>query len=301
MERTTSSYIARVNESAANIADLYPRLTPRETTIKELFAKSGNQCAFPGCRLPVVDELGTVVAEVVHIKGVKPESPRFDATQTPEDRRHPSNLLIMCNPHHKVTNDEDIYPVARLQSIKVDHEGRFSGLIVGLQGTVEDKTKYAAAHPPSTMARYMEVTGLTPDEADSVREQYLALLDRLRSLPPDARSVLATIIDRDTGVGSLASWSAEFTFEVLWAELRDVLGLSNDLLREQISILKAAGLADLDEEGSEQSIYQPVVVAYVSRGIESFVLSDLAAVAEAAQVPIARAIVGLDFRLLDGG
>ena len=42
-----------------------------ERTIKALFAKSRNMCAFEGCRRMIVDETtNTVMGEIAHIEGV---------------------------------------------------------------------------------------------------------------------------------------------------------------------------------------------------------------------------------------
>lgn len=280
--------------------DPYPRLPPTDPTVKELFAKSGNQCAFPGCLIPVVDELGTVVGQIVHIKGVKPASARFDVTQDPNDRRHVSNLLIMCNPHHRATDDETRYSVARMREIKETHERRFAGVISGLRGTLEDQTRHAVVHPPKSMARYRGVSGLTDDEASEMRPVFEALLAKLARLPPDARSVLATILDRG-GESGFASWSMEGSVELPMSELRAVLGVSETELRDELLILKNHGFADIDIEGTEASFGAPVVVA-TPPSLENgeLVLTDLRAVAAESGTSLTRAIVGLDFRLLDG-
>jgi hypothetical protein len=295
-------YIAGMNASAAQSDDdLYPRLPPTDTTVKELFAKSGNRCSFPGCLVPVVDDLGTVIGQIVHIKGVKPTSPRFDVTQTPEDRRHPSNLLIMCNPHHKVTDDEALYPVDRMRGIKEAHEGRFGGVVAGLQGTLEDQTKHAVVHPPESMLQYSVVFGLTQEEANDTMPQFVTLLNHLAKLPPDARSVLATIVDRGIE-GGLASWTMEGALEVPLPELRAVLGVTDNQLRDELVILKNHGLADVDLDGTEESLGAAVVLAIPRiKGVDSYVLRDLKAVSEATGISVARPIVGLDFRLLDNG
>ncbi len=283
-----------------NPDDQYPRLDPTDTTIKDLFAKSGNRCAFPGCLVPVVDELGTLQCQVVHIKAVKPSAPRFDVTQTPEDRRHPSNLLVMCNPHHKVTDDEKRYPVEELRRIKETHEGRFAGVIGGLQGTLDDQTKHAVVNPPETMSKYGDVMGLSPDEAIACREMFAELLSHLAKLPPDARSVLATIVDRGSYEG-LAGWSADGAIELLWPELREVLGLTDDQLRDQLAILKHHGLAEVDLDGSVDSLGASVAIAICKiKDVGEYVLGDLKETSGATGIPVVRAIVGLDFGLLDG-
>lgn len=50
-----------------------------ERTIKALFAKSRNMCAFEGCRRMIVDETtNTVMGEIAHIEGVGKRSARHN-------------------------------------------------------------------------------------------------------------------------------------------------------------------------------------------------------------------------------
>jgi len=54
---------------------------PTETTIKRLFAVSGNRCAFPGCTAVLVTG-GVVTGEICHIKAQNPQGPRYDPAQS---------------------------------------------------------------------------------------------------------------------------------------------------------------------------------------------------------------------------
>jgi hypothetical protein len=95
---------------------------PGITDIKVLFARSGNRCAFPKCKAPIVDA-ETLLGEVAHIKGAKLGSPRYDPAQSPEERHAYPNLILLCPNHHTVVdNDEEAYTVDRLQRMKVVHE-----------------------------------------------------------------------------------------------------------------------------------------------------------------------------------
>lgn len=97
---------------------------PRERVVKRLFAVSGNRCAFPKCKVRLVDaDSGKVTGKICHIKGRKPGSARYDAEQTTEERHAFENLVLMCPIHHDVIDsDEESYTVARLTRIKADHE-----------------------------------------------------------------------------------------------------------------------------------------------------------------------------------
>lgn len=96
--------------------------TPRLSTLKRLFAVSGNQCAFPKCQVALVEGM-TVTGKVCHIKGNKKGSARYDENQSDEDRHGFDNLILMCGRHHDVIDDdEESYSVDRLQSMKAMHE-----------------------------------------------------------------------------------------------------------------------------------------------------------------------------------
>lgn len=96
---------------------------PTLATIKSLFARSGNRCAFPDCGTPLVEESGTVTGEICHIRSASPGGPRFDKTQSESERHGASNLLLLCARHHKIIDSEsEQYPVSVLEAIKCQRE-----------------------------------------------------------------------------------------------------------------------------------------------------------------------------------
>jgi len=66
---------------------------PTDATVKRLFARSGNRCAFPKCTVEIVKE-ATVVGEICHIKAARPDGPRYDASQTSAERHGYDNLIF---------------------------------------------------------------------------------------------------------------------------------------------------------------------------------------------------------------
>jgi hypothetical protein len=95
---------------------------PSDTTIKRLFARSGNRCAFPKCAVEIVQG-DTLVGEICHIKAARPGGPRYDPNQSAAGRHGYDNLILLCGTHHTVIDDdEEAYTVDRLIKMKTDHE-----------------------------------------------------------------------------------------------------------------------------------------------------------------------------------
>jgi hypothetical protein len=62
--------------------------------VKKLYLLSGNECAFPGCRQPIISEDGTLVAQIVHIEAAMPGGERYNDAMDDEDRRAFENLTV---------------------------------------------------------------------------------------------------------------------------------------------------------------------------------------------------------------
>jgi hypothetical protein len=103
--------------------------SPTRTTIKRLFATSGNKCAFPSCISTIIDgETGVVIGEICHIKANSPEGPRYDLEQSDEDRQSFENLILLCPTHHKIIDQRhELFSVEWLKEIKNKHESMFIG------------------------------------------------------------------------------------------------------------------------------------------------------------------------------
>jgi len=97
---------------------------PSIKTQKELFAHSGNRCAFPDCDSPLVKD-GVVVGEVCHIKAAGRLGPRFDVGQSEDDRQCAGNLILFCANHHKIVDSDPVtYTVEKLTKMKAAHEAK---------------------------------------------------------------------------------------------------------------------------------------------------------------------------------
>jgi len=96
--------------------------SPSLPTIKKLFAKSGDRCAFPECAVHVV-EGNTIIADICHIRAASALGPRYDPTQSDAERHAFDNLILLCANHHRIIDDDpEKYRVAALIQMKRAHE-----------------------------------------------------------------------------------------------------------------------------------------------------------------------------------
>ena len=97
---------------------------PTQAVIKRLFAHSGNCCAFPRCKIPIVHE-ATIIGQICHIKAARPGGARFDPNQSTQARHEFDNLILLCANHHTIVDDDpEAYTVARLVKMKAEHESK---------------------------------------------------------------------------------------------------------------------------------------------------------------------------------
>lgn len=101
------------------------RKAPKLETLRALFAKSGNCCAFPGCKNRIINNKNQLIGEVCHIEAAEEGGERYNPNQTDEERRHYDNLILLCHEHHVETNDIQEYTVNKLKNMKKVHEANF--------------------------------------------------------------------------------------------------------------------------------------------------------------------------------
>jgi len=224
------------------------RLAPTPETTRALYLRSGNQCAFPGCVERIIDPEGNLVGEICHICAVKKGEPRFDEGQSNEDRRYYDNLILLCRKHHRVTDDEDKYPVPAMAKMKADHEGKFRDAVEKIRASVTDHTLSDAVAYPETMSAYFDLNGW-PEEAE-IREEAIAgmrrFADTIRDLPIDVREFLAVAVRRATETRlSFAPMS------VLCQEADRASGVGAELVKGYVGILKKNDLAHIDRDDDD--------------------------------------------------
>lgn len=96
--------------------------------VKELYAKSGNCCAFSGCNEQLFENAN--VGQICHIQGVNSGSARYNPDLPEEVVNGIDNLILLCSNHHKLIDErEDLFPVEKLLEMKKTHENFVSQAI----------------------------------------------------------------------------------------------------------------------------------------------------------------------------
>jgi SMODS-associated and fused to various effectors sensor domain len=95
-----------------------------------LWGKAAGRCQYEGCNKPLwIDGLTKAefnISYIAHIIADVPGGPRGDAILSEQLRADISNLMLMCDEHHRLIDKTDIagHPVGRLKAMKESHEKR---------------------------------------------------------------------------------------------------------------------------------------------------------------------------------
>lgn len=177
------------------------RLTPKIEVLRELYLKSGNQCAFPGCNHLIIDTNGVFIGQLCHIESALPGGPRFNPNQTNEDRRSFENLLLMCTAHHKITDNEDEFPVDRMKEIKANHESQFTNAEEKILASIVDRTTLNNPTIPTSLNKMNEVLAwdLNQEQLKECVTEICSFIERLQKLPIETRQLLVIMAQRNHG------------------------------------------------------------------------------------------------------
>ena len=228
------------------MTEIVERLPPTPNTLRELYLKSGNRCAFPGCNEALFNATGNFVAQVCHIEAAMPGGERFNANQTNEQRRQFSNLVLLCYVHHVETNDTGMFKVDRMQRIKADHELLFSDVVGKLSDSVKDQTKLLTSVFPTNLRRLNQILGWnhSDSELSAMLGELLPFLKRYANLPKPTREFLAILIDR----GSRGEGRSDL--DVAADEARQAAALTGDETRNYFGLLDRHGFTELNSDDS---------------------------------------------------
>ncbi len=96
----------------------------------KLWVAAGGRCQYPGCNTALYCDDVTLAemnrSYVAHIVADSPDGPRGDEVLSPKLTKDFSNLMLLCDTHHRLIDREDLagHPVELLQHFKKDHEAR---------------------------------------------------------------------------------------------------------------------------------------------------------------------------------
>lgn len=92
---------------------------------RALLARSGNNCAFPGCPRPIVNTKNIYEAQLCHIESVSHKKQRYNPKLKEAEVNGYNNLMFMCLKHHVETNDENLYTTEIMRKMKYEHEAKY--------------------------------------------------------------------------------------------------------------------------------------------------------------------------------
>jgi len=93
-----------------------------QLTLKRLFSLSGNQCSFPNCKKILVNQNNALDSNICHIEGANEKGERYNPNMTDKERADYENLILLCNQHHRETDNVTKYSVNVLKNMKKQHE-----------------------------------------------------------------------------------------------------------------------------------------------------------------------------------
>ncbi|MCY6370660.1 hypothetical protein [Clostridium ganghwense] len=267
------------------------RLQPTSETLRELYLKSGNQCAFPDCKNLMMNKDGVFVGQVCHIEAAMPGGERFNKNQTNEERRHFDNLMLMCHYHHKVTDNVDEYPVERLKEIKADHEAKFTNIIEQISESIKDHSKEDILIMPKTlesMNKYLE-WGNSDEELQWTIECIGKFAKNLSSVTKDIRNLLFIINERAEG----RKKGIDTIYEVPAAEIKAICKMSLKDFIDNIIILEKYNLCYRDKDWEDIDVIRLIDLPYDGwwKDLKEFCMGT--------GVDLNKVIVDLQFNLLD--
>ena len=225
------------------------RLTPLSDTLRELFLKSGNLCAFPNCAQLMMNEKGVFVGQLCHIEAAEPGGERFNANMSNEDRRAAPNLMLMCYPHHQITNDVEEYTVNKLRKMKQEHERRFAAPDRAILEQLTDWTTRETPVGVKNLVRLNDVLKLKQptEELDKMATELNEYIDKLGKVPVEVRQFVGAIAKRIHKMDDTWAVVTEGNgASILVSDVKAAFKLGDSRIRDKLAQLESYGLGGLD-------------------------------------------------------
>lgn len=224
------------------------RLHPKSEVLRELYMKSGNQCAFPGCHNCLIDEKGNFIGQVCHIEAAEKGGERFNPNMTNEERRAFDNLILLCYKHHVETDDVNEYTVEKMKMMKKNHEDIYSGIVQKIVESVKDYgyvTNYKESKKCQKLSDVLQY-GCTVEENLENAKILNEIIKKMIDIPVETRQLLVIMVSR----------SYKINFDDCVVPLHEVemaIKRDSNYLSRQIEIMQRRGLmseSDIDEYGN---------------------------------------------------
>jgi hypothetical protein len=234
------------------------RLPPKLSTLRKIYVLSGNQCAKPGCNTVLVNSNSSFVASVCHIYAAEENGPRPNKDLTPEQKRLPENLILLCKICHEIVDaEEEKYPAKVLKQWKSDREMVFSEigdtLRISYLDQITDERDHIPLRPLRDLDRYTEFLDRN-NCSHCIDEDRLVKLnsyvESLRNLTLNDRSLLVKIVEAALSIPSATN--NQYGLEVHPDDLKvlriDGRPLSNHRIKKFADTLERHGIGLIDAE-----------------------------------------------------
>ena len=276
------------------------RLAPKQETLRELFLKSGNLCAFPNCERLMMNREGLFVGQICHIEAAEKGGPRFNPSMSNEDRRSSGNLLLMCYEHHRTTDDVERYPVGGLRGMKQAHERRFSNPDRAMLEKLTDWTRTVQPNTVSNLRRLNDILkwGHTDSELESAIVELNGYIEVLQDVPAEVRNFVGAVAKRmhrmrKTGAVDDGLWSNK----LLYSDFKSAHRWSATAIDEKLVQMEVYRLGGLDEIDTEFGLEPAIRLNTLKSGWALW--SDVAQFSEETNTAIEIFAVDLDFTSFD--
>lgn len=217
------------------------RLEPTVNTLKRLYADSAGYCAL--CMKPLIHRDSKMVGRIAHIRAVSKGGARYDDNMSAEDKRMYENLMYICSPCHDYIDDESHvkeYPAERLIQEKYAHIDKMQKL----QQSFVNLTSGVDYVRPITLKSFFAEEGqdfddeFYKDNFPYEMDQFNALIDTLRSVPPNVRRFYKELIQI----------SDQYKEGISYAMMSETIAMDQIQLQNYARILTDKKLIDYDED-----------------------------------------------------
>jgi len=121
-----------------------------------IWARSAGRCQYAGCNKSLIGDAisGTENASgayLAHIVSAEPDGPRGDPVLSPRLAKDPSNLMLVCDVHHRVFDRDKVaeHPTELLMEMKRRHEERIRTVSAIDEDLGSHVIRYAASIGPN--------------------------------------------------------------------------------------------------------------------------------------------------------